>query len=164
MEQRLSYLEKHHIVPRCLGGSDDPSNIVELTFEEHVEAHHILHLRYPHHKGLKAAFLLMSGQTEEGRKALLAYAHEQSSKKQKGRPQTPEHVKNKADSKRGNHYPKHKAASTGSKNGMYGKQTSLLQKAVASQTFAGKPKTRFSCLFCKKECTTNNRRYHASCN
>ena len=164
MEYFLSYLEKHHIVPRCLGGSDDPSNIVELTFEEHVEAHHILHLRYPHHKGLKAAFLFMSGQTEEARKAHMAYAHEMSSLKLKGRPQSAEHVKKRADSKRGNHYPKHKAASAGSKNGMYGKQASALQKATASKVFAGKPKTRFSCLFCKKECTTNNRRFHVSCN
>lgn len=30
---------KHHIIPRHIGGSDDPSNIVELSVEEHVEAH-----------------------------------------------------------------------------------------------------------------------------
>lgn len=30
---------KHHIVPRYLGGSDEPSNIVELTIEEHAQAH-----------------------------------------------------------------------------------------------------------------------------
>lgn len=29
------YTEKHHIVPKCLGGSDDEDNLVVLTPEEH---------------------------------------------------------------------------------------------------------------------------------
>jgi hypothetical protein len=33
---------KHHIIPRHTGGSDDPSNLVELTIQEHAEAHKIL--------------------------------------------------------------------------------------------------------------------------
>ncbi len=33
------YTHKHHIIPRHAGGSDDPSNIVELTIEEHALAH-----------------------------------------------------------------------------------------------------------------------------
>ena len=30
---------KHHIIPKHMGGTDDPSNLVELTVEEHAEAH-----------------------------------------------------------------------------------------------------------------------------
>jgi hypothetical protein len=30
---------KHHIIPRHTGGTDDPSNLIELTVEEHIEAH-----------------------------------------------------------------------------------------------------------------------------
>jgi hypothetical protein len=37
---------KHHIIPRHAGGTDDPSNIVELTVEEHAEAHRILYEQY----------------------------------------------------------------------------------------------------------------------
>lgn len=37
---------KHHIVPKHAGGTDDPSNIVELTIEEHAEAHRILYETY----------------------------------------------------------------------------------------------------------------------
>jgi hypothetical protein len=33
----------HHIIPRYLGGTDDPSNLVELTVEEHAEAHRKLY-------------------------------------------------------------------------------------------------------------------------
>jgi len=36
-------LHKHHIIPRYLGGLDDPSNLVELTVEEHAEAHRLLY-------------------------------------------------------------------------------------------------------------------------
>jgi len=36
------YFEKHHIIPRCLGGSDEPSNIVRLTGREHFVAHVLL--------------------------------------------------------------------------------------------------------------------------
>lgn len=30
---------KHHIIPKHIGGSDEPENIIELTVEEHAEAH-----------------------------------------------------------------------------------------------------------------------------
>ena len=37
---------KHHIIPKHMGGTDDPSNLVELTIEEHAEAHKILWEKY----------------------------------------------------------------------------------------------------------------------
>lgn len=46
------YLEKHHVIPRCQGGTDDESNIVSLTPEEHFLAHHILVKINPGHRGL----------------------------------------------------------------------------------------------------------------
>jgi hypothetical protein len=33
---------KHHIIPKHIGGTDDPSNLIELTVEEHAEAHRLL--------------------------------------------------------------------------------------------------------------------------
>lgn len=36
----------HHILPRHMGGTDDPSNLVELTIEEHAEAHRKLYEEY----------------------------------------------------------------------------------------------------------------------
>ena len=33
------YLHKHHIIPKHMGGSDDPSNLIEVTIEQHAELH-----------------------------------------------------------------------------------------------------------------------------
>lgn len=41
------YVEKHHIVPRCLGGKDEVDNIAILTPEEHFLAHQLLVKIYP---------------------------------------------------------------------------------------------------------------------
>jgi len=37
---------KHHIIPKHQGGTDDPSNLVTLTVEEHAEAHRLLFEQY----------------------------------------------------------------------------------------------------------------------
>lgn len=37
---------KHHIIPRHAGGTDEPSNLVELTIAEHAEAHKKLYETY----------------------------------------------------------------------------------------------------------------------
>lgn len=42
-----SYSERHHIIPRCMGGSDEQNNIVRLTAEEHYVAHQLLIKIYP---------------------------------------------------------------------------------------------------------------------
>lgn len=36
------YSEKHHIIPRCLGGTNDKSNLVKLTAREHFICHWLL--------------------------------------------------------------------------------------------------------------------------
>ena len=33
------YYHNHHIVPRHMGGSDSPENLIRLTVEEHAQAH-----------------------------------------------------------------------------------------------------------------------------
>ena len=55
------YTEKHHIIPRCLGGTDEPENITELTPEEHYVAHQLLVKMFPDNKGLIWAALQMTG-------------------------------------------------------------------------------------------------------
>ena len=36
------YSEKHHIIPKCLGGSNKKENLVSLTAREHFVCHHLL--------------------------------------------------------------------------------------------------------------------------
>lgn len=42
-EPAIGYTEIHHILPRCLGGSDDIENLVRLTGREHWVAHLLLY-------------------------------------------------------------------------------------------------------------------------
>lgn len=53
-------IEIHHVRPRCLGGSDDQSNLVELTLREHFFAHLILCKLHKNISGLFLAVFLMS--------------------------------------------------------------------------------------------------------
>lgn len=39
-----NYYEKHHILPRCMGGTNEKSNLVLLTLGEHIQAHYLLAL------------------------------------------------------------------------------------------------------------------------
>lgn len=57
-EPLSEYKETHHIIPRCMGGSDDKENLVELTGREHFIAHWLLCKIYDT-PGLKKAFGLM---------------------------------------------------------------------------------------------------------
>lgn len=41
------YTENHHIVPRCLGGTNDKENLVRLTAKEHFICHLLLTKMYP---------------------------------------------------------------------------------------------------------------------
>jgi hypothetical protein len=53
-------MHKHHIIPKHAGGTDDPSNIVELTIEEHAEAHRLLYEEHGRWQD-RVAWLSLSG-------------------------------------------------------------------------------------------------------
>lgn len=54
------YHERHHIVPRCMGGSDEKNNLIDLFAKEHFEAHRLLALENPNNKSLIYAWTMMS--------------------------------------------------------------------------------------------------------
>ena len=54
------YKEVHHIIPKCMGGSDEKSNLVALTAREHFVAHKLLTKMYPDNPKLYHAFGCMS--------------------------------------------------------------------------------------------------------
>jgi hypothetical protein len=41
---------RHHIIPKHAGGSDEEKNLIELTVEEHAEAHKFLYETYGKHE------------------------------------------------------------------------------------------------------------------
>lgn len=54
------YTERHHILPKCMGGDESPENLVDLTPEEHYVAHQLLVKIYPENSGLVQAATLMT--------------------------------------------------------------------------------------------------------
>lgn len=56
----LEFSERHHIIPRCMGGSDSKENLVDLTPEEHFVAHQLLLKMHPQHQGLAHAAKMMT--------------------------------------------------------------------------------------------------------
>lgn len=54
------YIEKHHIVPKCIGGLDTKENLVELTAREHFLCHKLLCEIYPQEPKLLYALWLMA--------------------------------------------------------------------------------------------------------
>jgi hypothetical protein len=58
--QLEGYKEKHHILPKCLGGSNDKENLVGLTAREHFLCHMLLVEIYPKENKLKHALFLMA--------------------------------------------------------------------------------------------------------
>jgi len=61
------YTELHHIVPKCMGGTDDQHNLVRLTGREHFVAHLLLVKIYPHDSKLVYAAMRMAHQCNSGR-------------------------------------------------------------------------------------------------
>ena len=54
------YCEQHHVIPVCMGGTDDPDNLVRLTAREHFVIHQLLAKMHPKHSGLAQAAYMMT--------------------------------------------------------------------------------------------------------
>lgn len=57
--KNLPYYEEHHIIPRCMNGTDDKENLVLLTAKEHFVCHKLLTYIYPHNSKIACAFHFM---------------------------------------------------------------------------------------------------------
>jgi hypothetical protein len=68
------YQEKHHIVPRCMGGTDEANNLVSLTAREHYVAHQLLVKIHPGNRGLVYAAHMMTLGTEQTQRSNRKYA------------------------------------------------------------------------------------------
>ena len=52
IKSKEQYYEKHHIVPKCMGGSDDFNNIVKCRLRVHFILHFLLSKAFPCNRGL----------------------------------------------------------------------------------------------------------------
>ena len=68
IKRRGDGYNKHHIIPKCIGGKEERSNYVLLTFREHIIAHALLHEIYPNSNELAYAFLRMIQSSHSDRK------------------------------------------------------------------------------------------------
>ena len=97
------YTERHHIIPRCMGGKDEDDNYVLLTAREHIIAHMLLSSIYPdNYKLLKAAVMLTTKICCNGEKItissrLASYFKEKYSKSQKGKQHSEEHRRKQSE-------------------------------------------------------------------
>lgn len=64
------YTENHHIIPRCMGGTDDKDNLVRLSGRTHFVCHWLLTKIYPDNEKLAFAFWAMCNKNNK-RKATI---------------------------------------------------------------------------------------------
>ena len=57
------YKERHHIIPKCMGGTNDENNLIDLYAREHFEAHRLLALENPKNSSLQWAWWNMAHMT-----------------------------------------------------------------------------------------------------
>lgn len=100
---------KHHIIPKHAGGTDDSSNIVYITVEEHAEAHRILFEQYGRTEDY-LAWKGLSGRKEEFIRARCSFGGKKGGKKLLGKPKSEIHKQRVSEGLRGKKQtPEHKA-------------------------------------------------------
>jgi len=67
------YVEKHHIIPKCIGGNNNSDNLVSLTYREHFICHWLLCKIYPDNYKLKAAFAKMLESNKNNKRITSSY-------------------------------------------------------------------------------------------
>jgi hypothetical protein len=69
-DKKISYFEKHHIIPYCISADDSNTNLVLLTAREHFICHQLLIKIYPENTKLHYAFWLMCIYTSSNQKRI----------------------------------------------------------------------------------------------
>ena len=118
------YTHKHHIIPVHMGGSDEPSNLIELTIEEHALAHKKLFKEHGRWQD-EVAWKCLSGQITN--KEANHEAMKRGGLYWRGRPKSEEHKRNVGLANKGRKHTeaskrKMSLSSMGEKNGLYGKK------------------------------------------
>lgn len=189
----LGYVEKHHIIPKSLGGSNDEDNLVFLTAKEHFVAHRLLvkitdgknksKMIYALHKMISESpsqhrYHISSRKFNQIRNLIMSTSGENHHNY--GRKRTEEWKNERRESYRGEGNPnfgktgiksrlfnkptKKKNGNAGKNNPMYGREHQCATKKLQSQQALMRPKV--SCLFCRSVVDVSNfNRWHGDkCN
>lgn len=144
------YKEKHHIIPRSMGGSDSLDNLVYLTSREHFICHYLL-IKFSlagSRKLLIYAFRMMGNKSETNKERYINSRLYAASKKDfsklmsqlhKGKPKTQEHRAKISAKLSGVPYTEERKASHVA--GMSGKKHKDLTKNKMSMSLLGRPKS-----------------------
>jgi hypothetical protein len=126
----LAYSEKHHIIPKSLGGNDSKSNIAVLTAKQHFLCHRLLVKMTEGSNRLKMlrAFVLMSGKK--------IYNSKQYQKLRE------EYSVYRKFSVTGSKNPMYGVSRKGKSNPMYGKNHTEETKVKISNRLKGRPATQ----------------------
>ena len=114
----MALKHKHHIIPVHMGGSDDPSNMIDLTVEEHAEEHRKLYEAYGRWQDY-LAWCGLSGRMNK--EEIIRY---KISKTHKGKKLSEEHIKILVEKGK---------KLTGNNNPMFGKTLSLESRKKISE-------------------------------
>jgi hypothetical protein len=140
----------HHIIPKHMGGSNDPENLIELTVEEHAEAHKKLweiHGKWQDYM----AWMALSGQikSDDIRRELTRLAwegrkHTEETKEKIRKARTRQTISDKTREKMSN-------ARKGRKITWDLKSTTKEANEKRSKSMSGIPKSKIRCPYCGKE-------------
>tara|TARA_Y100001960_G_scaffold281336_1_gene314857 strand:+ start:1585 stop:2130 length:546 start_codon:yes stop_codon:yes gene_type:complete len=139
------YTHKHHIIPRHAGGSDDPSNIKELTIEEHAEAHKKLFFIYGRWED-EVAWLGLSRQIGKEEIIRRSITHKGKDNGMYGKKHTDETKAHLSKVRKGRKWTKRKRESSkgkqvGEKNSFWGKKHTQETKDNIRQQALGRKHT-----------------------
>lgn len=94
------YCERHHFIPKCMGGGNETWNIVNLTAKEHFIAHHLLCKINPDNMKLLNAFIAMCTKTSRQQRRIYISAKRYEQLKSEYGKQRREMFANMTDDKR----------------------------------------------------------------
>lgn len=150
IDESETFYEVHHIIPKCMGGSDDPSNLVKLTPEEHYVAHQLLAKQYSDNRKLLYAAAMMSVDRHGHRVNNKRYGwikrricemgvSEEVKEKLRGRKLSPEHARKIQEAKIGRTISDQgkeniRKSKTGEKNPMFGKDPWNKEKSWSEES------------------------------
>lgn len=153
------YHERHHIIPKSCGGTNDKENLIDLFAREHFEAHRLLALENPENDKLVYAWFMMSYVSTESMKRYQLTADEYTELREKYSKMMSAKMAGENNPWYNKHLPKevreklsesHIGLFDGENNPMYGKHHSEETKVKMSKNRVGRYKGEKSTWYGKE--------------